>query len=380
MTTIDERTGETTAAATERATPATTLLVDVDVHPMYLPRDILPRLPEPWRTRLERSGGGRGSRQGSQTYPRLRNGGYRVDAAVEGGFPGSDLGLMQEQLLDQYGHDVAVLIPLIQGAGEPAGFQAAMAHAVNEWVREEWLERDPRLLATLNVPFDYPDLAVAEIERYADDKRFVQVAISGGAHSEWGDRKYWPIYEAAEARGLVMMCHVGGGNNGYRGAGAPSFYLEQHIWLHTTMVRLAMGMICEGVFNEFPALQVALVEACISWAGPLQWAMDATFEVLGEDLPHLEAPPSQYFRDHYWMSTQPIEEPDDPAQLLQAIEFTGMTDRIMFSSDYPHWDFDSPDRALPISIRDELRDDIYGQNATHLYTAAAERAGRHASA
>ena len=138
------------------------------------------------------------------------------------------------------------------------------------------------------MPFDSPDLAVAEIERFADDPRFVQVMVRGDTQSEWGDRKYWPIYQAAEAADFVAMCHVGGEpGNRYRGSGAPSYYLEQHVWLHMPVERLAMSMICEGVFDEFPRLQVALVEACLTWSGPLQWAMDAAYEVAGNDAPRL---------------------------------------------------------------------------------------------
>ena len=128
------------------------------------------------------------------------------------------------------------------------------------------------------MPFDSPDLAVAEIERFAGDPRFVQVMVRGDTQSEWGDRKYWPIYAACEAADFVAMCHVGGEpGNRYRGSGAPSYYLEQHVWLHMPVERLAMSLICEGVFDEFPRLQVALVEACLTWSGPLQWAMDAAY-------------------------------------------------------------------------------------------------------
>jgi len=346
---------------------AKAFLLDTDVHPLFLPRDILPRLPEPWRTRYanDSSGGPRGITD----YPRWRNGGFRIDAAVPGGGPaGSSLGLTQTQLLDEYDTDIAVLIPLTFVFRGPAEYKAALCRAINDWLAEDWLARDPRLRGTLNVPFDAPDLAVQEIQRWAGDPRFVQVMVRGDTESEWGDRKYHPIYEACEQVGFVAMCHVGGEpGNRYRGSGAPSYYLEQHVWLHMPVERLAMSLICEGVFDKFPRLQVALVEACLTWAGPLQWAMDAAYAVAASDGPRLKKLPSEYFREHFWLSTQPVEEPDNPRHLVQAIEFAQLTDRVMFSSDYPHWDFDSPDKALPAAVPPAMRAKIMGENAARLY-------------
>jgi predicted TIM-barrel fold metal-dependent hydrolase len=369
-------TAQQTAASEQagHARRARTLLVDVDVHPLSLPRDILPRLPEQWRTRYTNENSGGGARV-VRDYPRWRNGGFRIDAAVPGGGPaGSDLDLMRTQLLAEYDTDIAILIPLTFGFGGPAAYKAALCRAINDWLAEEWLDRDPRLRGTINVPFDSPDLAVAEIERFADDPRFVQVMVRGDTESEWGDRKYWPIYRACEAADFVAMCHVGGEpGNRYRGSGAPSYYLEQHVWLHMPVERLAMSLICEGVFDEFPRLQVALVEACLTWSGPLQWAMDAAYEVAGNDAPRLRKLPSEYFREHFWLSTQPIEEPDNPRHLAQSIEFARMTDRVMFSSDYPHWDFDSPAKALPAAMPAEMRRKIMGENAARLYARRLAR-------
>jgi predicted TIM-barrel fold metal-dependent hydrolase len=359
--------------ARERA-KARTLLIDVDVHPLFLPRDILPRLPERWRTRYANEHSGRGPRV-VRDYPRWRNGGFRIDAAVPGGAPGSDLGLLRAQLLEEYDTDIAILIPLTFVLEGPAEYKAALCRAINDWLAQEWLDRDPRLRGSVNVPFDSPDLAVSEIERFADDPRFVQVMVRGDNQSEWGDRKYWPIYQAIEAAGFVAMCHVGGDpGNRYRGSGPPSYYLEQHVWLHMPVERLAMSLICEGVFDAYPGLAVALVEACLTWSGPLQWAMDAAYEVAGDDAPRLARLPSEYFREHFWLSTQPIEEPDNPRHLISSIEFAQMTDRVMFSSDYPHWDFDSPAKALPAAMPAALRGKIMGENAARLYARRLNRA------
>src|SRR6266704_1188482 len=166
-------------AAREQASSgrqAKPLLLDVDVHPLFLPRDILPRLPEPWRTRYANETSGRGGSRVVRDYPRWRNGGFRIDAAVPGGGPaGSDIDVLRAQLLEEYDTDIAILIPLAFTLEGPAAYKAALCRAINDWLAQEWLDRDPRLRGSLNVPFDSPDLAVAEIERFAGDPRFVQV-------------------------------------------------------------------------------------------------------------------------------------------------------------------------------------------------------------
>ena len=104
-----------------------------------------------------------------------------------------------------------------------------------------------------------------------------------------------------------------------------------------------MSLVVEGVFAALPgACRSCCVEGGIAWAGPLMWSMDAAWSAMRDDVPHLDRRPSELFREHFWFTTQPIEEPDDPEQLVQALESAGMTDRIMFATDYPHWDFDAP--------------------------------------
>ena len=84
------------------------------------------------------------------------------------------------------------------------------------------------------------------------------------------------------------------------------------------------------------------VEAGISWAAALQWSLDSRVGDAARRGAPLERRPSETFREHVWFTTQPIEEPRDPADLARALGMVGMDDRLMFATDYPHWDFDSP--------------------------------------
>ncbi len=86
---------------------------------------------------------------------------------------------------------------------------AAMARAVNDWMAREWLDRDNRLRASIVVPQQNPELAAAEIERCAADRRFVQVMLLVSGELPLGRRQNWPIYAAAERLGLPVGIHAG---------------------------------------------------------------------------------------------------------------------------------------------------------------------------
>ena len=343
-------------------------LVDTDVHSSPTPASLGSRLSAKWLTHLERFGPRFNG--GYAMFPRMRNGGFRLDSHPEdGGFPGSDLALVQAQLLDEYGIDYAILTPLVGMAFgvESPDLAYALCRAMNDWTREDWLDQDQRLLGSICPPHEHPDLAVSEIERLSGDDRFVQVLLPATLEQGLGNRRYWPILRAATEAGLPVALHTGG-NEMHRGAGWPSYYLEMHVWNGNTMAIQMLSMICSGVFEEIPGLRMVAVETGIAWAVALSWSMDEAWKMMRETVTTgLTRPPSEYLREHWWFTTQPIEEPDDPEHLAVAFELLGMTDRIMFSSDYPHWDFDAPSQVLPRSISQADRLKIFAGNACDLY-------------
>jgi predicted TIM-barrel fold metal-dependent hydrolase len=72
-------------------------------------------------------------------------------------------------------------------------------------------------------------------------------------------------------------------------------------------------------------------------------------------------------RDHFWITTQPMEEPPQQRYFEELLEQMNMNDKLMFATDYPHWDFDAPDRALPTTLPLALRRAIMAENARTLY-------------
>jgi predicted TIM-barrel fold metal-dependent hydrolase len=103
------------------------------------------------------------------------------------------------------------------------------------------------------------------------------------------------------------------------------------------------------------------------------WRLDSTYKKLRAELPHLKRLPSEYVREHFWITTQPMEEPARPKQFAELLQQLGMNDRLMFATDYPHWDFDSPTQALPRAMPVELRRAILADNALALYGWPRER-------
>ncbi|MFN8522247.1 MAG: amidohydrolase family protein [Chloroflexota bacterium] len=342
-------------------------IIDCDFHnEIDSVKDLYPYLSSGWREHIDMYGT-RGAAGGY--YPRFMD--HREDARPPSGRrSGSEVSYSVSDYLDPYNVAYATMIPLT-----PAGRQlnldldAALATAVNEWQVAEWLDHDARLRASIAISTENPDAAVEEIKLRAKDKRFVQIQFPGRAQEPMGRRKYWPIYEIAEEHGLHIMSHAFGSyGNPITGHGWPSFYVEEHVGPSQAMQANVISMIAEGVFDRFPRLKVISVENGFGWIPSLMWRMDNSWKLLKSEIPHLNRLPSEYMREHLYLTTQPVEEPHTPGQFLEMIEHFGdMIDHILFASDYPHWDSDDPDFALPANCPEEVKRKIHFENAAKLF-------------
>jgi uncharacterized protein len=357
-------------------------IVDCDVHNAPISDEALRvYLPDDWRERRDtvgyldasfrqyRENLGDRSYMGAE-YPRPTPRASRVDAwPPSGNPPASDLDFTRSQLLDTWNVEYAVLNPLL-GAAEQLNdeYGAALATAINDWQIAEWLDPEPRMRASICVAYEDAELAAAEVDRVAHDRRFVQIQLLARTREPLGRRRYWTLYEAAVRHDLPLGIHYGGwGGMPITGAGYPSFYIEDSGGMATAFQDQVTSMVLEGVFERFPTLKVVLIEGGFAWLPPLMWRLDRAWRLLRAEVPYLSRPPSETVRSQFWFTTQPMEEPPRSEDFQTLLKHLDMDGRIMFSTDYPHWDFDSPAQALPSGIDPELRRRIMGGNARALY-------------
>jgi predicted TIM-barrel fold metal-dependent hydrolase len=349
-------------------------IIDVDIHPKASIEDLQPFLSRRWWDHL-RTYGAR-TRQGFAKgfpYPKSQPLASRRDSwPPGGGLPASDLDFMRQQHLDFYGIEYAIMNPLSPtGQGDQNDeFSAAMAFAANEFQLEGWNRRDPRLVASVVVPYEDGAASRAEIRRRAGDRRFAHVLLRSRTCELMGKKRYWPIYEAATEAGFPVAVHVfGTSGRPASNSGWPSFYIEDMTEHAASCQAQVTSLIMEGVFERYPDLKLVLIEAGFAWLPALGWRLDKIWKRLRDEVPHLKRAPSEYIRDHFWVSTQPMEETERPEHLIDVMNWVGF-DRFLFASDYPHWDFDDPLVALPPTLDETRRRKIYAGNARTLYRFA----------
>ncbi len=349
-------------------------IIDCDVHNAFRSyTDLLPYLPDVWKPRVTEAGfGGVGPGYFSPV------GVMRRDARPDDGSPeGSDPDLTRRQLFDAYGIEYGILtgqeILRISTMTDPY-YAAALARAYNDYLIERWLPLDDRFLGAMMVATQDPEEAAKEIDRIGDHPRIVEVMLASATRVPYGQKLYWPIYEAAERHGLPVAIHPGTEGSGIANpptaAGYPSTYLEWHTDLSQNFMAQAVSLVCCGVFVQFPQLRFVLVEGGFGWLPHLMWRLDKNYKALRSEVPWLTRLPSEYIKEHIRLTTQPIEEPPNPDHLLEIFEMIDAERTLMFSSDYPHWDFDDPFWAFR-HVPEDLKRRIFSETARELYRLPA---------
>jgi predicted TIM-barrel fold metal-dependent hydrolase len=343
--------------------PAARGAIDCDIHNVVPSVDaLLPYLPEHWREYVTRS-----DFKGpiETAYPAGAATSRRPDAAP----PGSDLALLREQALDAPGVEWAILNCdyAVESVHNPYG-AAALAGAVNDWLLAEWLEPEPRLRASLIVPSQQPDLAAQEIERMGAHPGFVQVLLPAHSAALYGNRRFHPIYEAAVRHDLAIGLHFGGApGSPPTSSGWPSYYIEEYAGMAQIFQSQLLSLIVEGAFAQFPGLRVALIESGVTWLPSLMWRLDKEWKGLRREVPWVRRRPSEYIHDHVRLTTTPFDAPPDRLHVEQIVEQLGSDELLMYSSDYPHWQLDTPEDAFPRELPPDLTRKIMAENARAFY-------------
>lgn len=347
--------------------------IDCDVHPAVPGmKALLPYLPPHWAEQITLRGI---DGLDLSSYPLRVPANSRPDWRPASRKPGADPGLLIDHALEKFGSRFAILNPL--WGIEPlhnADMAAAIARAVNEWIAREWLDRDARLRASIVVPLQNTELAVAELERAAADRRFVQVLALAMNEAPLGQRRYWPIWEAAVRHGLALGIHAG---STYRHSatsnGWPSYYLEDTVVQSHAFQAQLLSLVAEGVFTRLPNFRVVLLESGFTWLPQFLWRATRTWRAMRAEVPWVDRAPADIIRDHVRITLQPTDAPPRAEGLARALDHIRSDAMLLFSTDYPHWHFDS-DQVLPAGLSEAQIRRILVDNPLETYPRLREDA------
>lgn len=345
--------------------------IDVDLHPMVPELTALAPYLEPiWRDQIAMRG-----MEGfdTQSYPPRSPKTVRADWRPSSGAPAASVRQLREQVLDPWGIACGIVTPLY---GVQLVFNEDMARgftsALNDWTRAEWLDVEPRLAGSIVLPMFNTEHAVAEIERCAPDPRFVQAMVLVMGETPLGRRHNWPVFEALVKHDLPLAIHAGSVyRNPVTSLGWPSWYAEDYQANQQGFQSTLASLITEGVFVKFPTLRVVLLESGVSWLPAFLWRLSKGWKGVRFEVPWLDRSPIEVVKENVRLSVQPLDAPDDAETVQRLIDHLGSDEMLLWSSDWPHWQFDGEPR-LPTGISPELARKICVENALSTYTRLAD--------
>jgi len=271
--------------------------------------------------------------------------------------------------MDQEGIDVAVLYGTLGRflwRVADRAFAVDLCRAYNDWVAD-YCSADPsRLKATPALPLNTMPEALSELERSVTQLNMVAIPLPVSVAGRNPDDEYLDaLYRAAEEFDVRVAFHAGGG--GFAELRFVDSYAVAHACSFTMDILFGLAtVLCGGVLERFPRLRVCFLEAGCGFVPYFLDRLDSHFEKRRHEMPLVKRKPSEYLSEgRCCISCEPDE---------RALPFASRSigsDKILFASDYPHWDSTFPNSVKVIAQNNELsRSDkrrILGENAKRLY-------------
>jgi hypothetical protein len=276
---------------------------------------------------------------------------------------------LTQRWMDAAGIDIGMLFPtpmLGLGTHPLVEVEVQWSRAYNRWLCEQILPHDPRIRSMLYLPMNDHEAALKMVEEFGECKGVSGFMITAARNCAVHDNKYMPIYRALEERNLPLTFH-----GIYNWEDSSFRTMNRFISVHAlgfvfyNMLH-CINWVINGIPERFPKLKVIWMESGLAWIPFVMQRLDNEFNMRSNEAPALKARPGDYMRQMYYGS-QPMEV-DNLKALECTFDMINAKTQLLFSSDYPHWDFDLPTTICDLPFVDEeMKRNILGENARRVF-------------
>ena len=284
--------------------------------------------------------------------------------------------LVQLADMDTADIDIQVIFPTSQlslAHVKETGLAVERARAYNDWLAEFCSAEPRRLKGVAVVALQDVDEAIKEARRAVLELGHVGVMMpTNVVDQDIGEKQFWPFYEAVEQLNVGLALH-GGIHMAERMTGRFSTFIKVHTLAFPFECMAALtGLVFSGIPELFPALRIAALEGGCGWVPFLLDRMDEEFELRGRsEAPLLKRKPSEYLKNgRFYIGVESEEAP-----IPYVIDTFG-ADKLLWASDYPHWDSPWPHGTEAFLTREDISDSakhqIMEENPQRFYGFTAD--------
>jgi predicted TIM-barrel fold metal-dependent hydrolase len=275
-----------------------------------------------------------------------------------------------ERWMDAMSVDYSCLFPtgmLNIGMHPQKEMEVELCWAYNRWLTEKVMpESNGRFFSMLCIPFSDPDASLRHVETFGDRKGVGGFMVTTVRHLQVNDNAYMKVYRAMEERGLVLSFHSGPNWNEPVFRACNRFLSVHALGFSFYNILHCTNWVINGMGERFPKLPVVWIESGLAWVPFLMQRLDHEYMMRPSEAPVLKKKPSEYMREMYY-SSQPMEIQDYKAMECTFRMINAET-QLLYSSDYPHWDFDLPSTIYDLPfLSEKAKHNILGGTAARLF-------------
>jgi hypothetical protein len=272
--------------------------------------------------------------------------------------------------MDSMGVDMAIMFPtpmLHLGLHPQVEVEVALSNAYNRWLVEHVLADEPRIRSMLYLPFNDPAATYRVVKEFTGKPGVVGFMVTSNRYRPVHHNDYMKTYALLEEANLPLAFH-GAYNWNDQSLMMVNRFISAHalgfVWHN--LVHLTNWVI-NGIPERFPRLKVLWIESGLAWLPFIMQRLDNEYMMRTADAPELKRLPSEYIRDMYY-TNQPMEKTGDMALLETTFRVIKAETQLLYSSDYPHWDFDLPSVIYDLPFLNEAQKrQILGGNALRVF-------------